>query len=161
MSWWERAACSRSPFLSPDAWHKVEGGLPVEEGAEAALVCQFTCPVQAQCLAARTKDTNVVVGGGWYDSNGTFHPPLDGELELRQAAAYLGSTLEHFRRRKLESRKDGWRIYYDLDRIQRIDGIRRQVHGTLAERKLHYLHGDPRPCNLCARADVPELVTVD
>lgn len=56
--WMEHAACA-NPKLDPDLWFPNNGRVP-----EAARnICNYICPVQAECLAYGLRDPNGIWGG--------------------------------------------------------------------------------------------------
>lgn len=149
--WSERASCRNHPVLEPDAWHGVRYGYPENEGASAALVCRFVCPVKAQCKA-EIQGPDIIAGGGWYNRFGVFTEPAIDEIEVNQAAAYIGimplRLRNLVRRRKMAHRKAGNHMYLALDDVQKLATEYGPLHGTCDAHRLHIIRGE-EPCSDC------------
>jgi hypothetical protein len=144
-------ACVDHPVLEPDAWHRVIYARPVDEGNSAALVCRFACPVRKACPF--TEGTETVAGTGWYDQRGLFIRPDDDEIELGQAAVYVGmrvNPLRYLLQRKgiTPTKQFRYLSFYPLKEIQKIAYQRGPEHGTIARLKIHQLLGEFN-CTYC------------
>lgn len=154
--WLDYAACRDHPLLEPDSWFQINFGYPHGVGAQAALVCRFACPVAIECRN-HIQGRDIIAGGGWYNRNGVFHQERDGEIELHQAAAYIGMGVARLqdlvsRKRVTPVRRFRNRTFLSLADVRRLSCVYGPVHGTLRALQLHQLRGE-RPCESCAAAD--------
>lgn len=154
--WTEDAACLKHPFLGPDAWGEVLWGFPHNEGARAALVCRFVCPVRAQCRDSY-HEKEMIAGGGWVNRRGVFHENPEGTMELHQAAVYIGITVVRLQswlsRGKVQAaRRLGGRSWLWLTNVKELAQKYGPPHGTVQAWQLHQLRGE---------AICPECVPVE
>lgn len=150
------AACVRHPFLGPDAWSSVRIKRPVGDGAKAALVCQFACPIRDRCPFIGVEGNEIIVSRGWYISNGSFITPPEGTLEIHQAAAFLGLRPEYLQELVRALRIQGikgpaYLIFYQMDDLWKIAEHHGPKHGTAARYEVHLLRGE-EPCARCVQA---------
>lgn len=144
-------ACFAHPQLGPDAWHQVDSGKPVDLGAQAALVCRFSCRARARCPVTRGDET--ICGQGWFDRTKHLRPFHDNEIEEHQAAAYLGMSVPAFlalaRYRKMRViRKEKHLRFYDLERVKLAAQVAGPSCGSVGKLALHEIRGDG-PCLRC------------
>lgn len=150
------AACVRHPFLGPDAWASVRNKRPIGDGAKAALICQFSCPIRDQCPFNGVEGAEIIISNGWYISNGSFITPPEGTLEIHQAAAFLGLRPEYFKGLVRTLRITGIKgpaslIFYYMEDLWKIAEHHGPGHGTAARYEVHILRGE-EPCAVCVRA---------
>lgn len=159
----KKAACSRHPFLGPDAWFMIEAGRPRGDGIRASVVCRFACPIRDACPVQAAD--GVIARGGWYTNGGVFVDAPEGHVDLNQAAAYIGlepNTVRLILRKMnisyLFLRN---RSYVSVEAMQLLARRHGPAHGTIKMYELHLLRGETpcKHCTLVATDGSKELVT--
>lgn len=146
-------ACFNHPRLRPDAWHQLDSSKPVAAGAQAALVCRFSCPAGQEGRCPFTDGTETICGAGWYDRQSNLRPFRSNEIEANQAAAYVGLTTGAFlylaRYHEIRIvRKEKHLRFFDLEQVKRVARTAGPACGSVAKLALHEIRGDA-PCHQC------------
>lgn len=144
-------ACFKHPFLSPDAWADVESARLTEQSGMASMVCLFLCKVRDTCPMHNGVES--VAAGGWYDSSGAFIRPEPGEMEMHQAAAYIGIQVDRLRGicgAQGIKRTRMWRqmSFLRFSDVQQLAKKYHPEHGTFRALLVHKLRGQPN-CSFC------------
>lgn len=149
------AACVNHPTLDPDAWSMVRNGWPTKEGAKAAAVCRFVCPIRDSCPMVDGPEVRreLIAKGGWFNAAGKFVEGAPGFIEFHISAAFIGkspSRLTDVIRAqdvKLEMWK-GRRFMFEED-VRQLATTNGPSHGTFRMYMLHLLRRET-PCAYCA-----------
>lgn len=154
--WRDFAACRNHPVLDVTAWDMVESAHPVDEGAQAVVVCRMACPVRRECnLYYQGREVNA--GGGWFDAKGKLYGQDVDAYDAVLAGAYLGVDPDRVRswmHKELPVKYVAHgRSWFDVKYVHRLVYIRGRgaAHGSMAARTAHLLRGES-PCRMCQSA---------
>ena len=147
--------CVNNPVLGMDAWSQVDKFYPAGDGAKAAIVCRFACPLKNACPFGDEGAAVVANGGGWFTYKGVFIKPPDELMEVNQAAAYIGVTVKYLESvvqllglRKFRSPLSTLVMLLRFEDVETLAETHGPRHGSGARYDLHLLRGEV-PCKQC------------